>query len=90
MAKPNSIPLIGPKPHRKRRRHGDDGVEATALSGARSAEIALVTTDVDMLRLGGTAVARTLWRIRPEIELLAFSGSSPSESGGLSPWQTRI
>ena len=46
----------------------------------RAGEISLVIVDVDMPRLGGTELARTLSQIRPDIRLLAISGLSPNEA----------
>ncbi|MGA2016438.1 MAG: PAS domain S-box protein [Opitutaceae bacterium] len=57
-----------------------DGVEAILAFISRAEEIALVITDVDMPRLGGTELARTVSQIRPDIQLLAISGLSPVES----------
>jgi PAS domain S-box-containing protein len=59
-----------------------DGVEAIILYVARAEEISLVITDVDMPRLGGTELARTLSQIRPDIRLLAISGLAPDETDG--------
>src|ERR1017187_6263549 len=59
-----------------------DGVEAIVLFITRAGEISLVITDVDMPRLGGMELARTLSQIRPDIRLLAISGLSPDETGG--------
>ncbi|MGA2018757.1 MAG: PAS domain S-box protein, partial [Opitutaceae bacterium] len=59
-----------------------DGVEAVVLFITRAREISLVITDVDMPRLGGIELARTLSQIRPDIQLLAISGLSPDETGG--------
>jgi PAS domain S-box-containing protein len=59
-----------------------DGVEAIVLFVTRADEISLVITDVDMPRLGGIELARTLSQIRPDIRLLAISGLSAGETGG--------
>ena len=59
-----------------------DGVEAILAFISRAEEISLVITDVDMPRLGGTELARTVSQIRPDIQLLAISGLSPVESDG--------
>src|SRR5208283_3996409 len=59
-----------------------DGVEAIVLFITRAGEISLAITDVDMPRLGGTELARTLSQIRPDIRLLAISGMSPDKTGG--------
>jgi PAS domain S-box-containing protein len=59
-----------------------DGVEAILLFIARAGEISLVITDVDMPRLGGTELARTLSQIRPDIRLLAISGLPGDEADG--------
>jgi len=59
-----------------------DGVEAIVMFVTRAGEISLVITDLDMPRLGGLELARTLSRIRPDIRLLAISGLSPSETSG--------
>jgi PAS domain S-box-containing protein len=59
-----------------------DGVEAIVLFITRAGEISLVITDVDMPRLGGMELARTLSQIRPDIRLLAISGLSPDKTGG--------
>jgi PAS domain S-box-containing protein len=59
-----------------------DGVEAIVLFITRAGEISLVITDVDMPRLGGMELAKTLSQLRPDIRLLAISGLSPDETGG--------
>jgi len=51
-----------------------DGAEALATFEARSREIDLVVTDVDMPRLGGLALIRALLQLRPELRLIAMSG----------------
>jgi PAS domain S-box-containing protein len=63
-----------------------DGVEAIVLFITRAAEVALVITDVDMPRLGGTELAHTLSQIRPDIPLLAISGlpQDETDSSGVS------
>jgi len=58
-----------------------DGVEAIVSFIARAGEISLVITDVDMPRLGGTELARTLSQIRPNLPILAISGLVPDEAG---------
>jgi PAS domain S-box-containing protein len=60
-----------------------DGVEAVKLIYARPGGISLVVTDADMPRLDGVALVRTLLQLRPEIRLLAMSGLSREETGGL-------
>ena len=59
-----------------------DGVDAILSFLAHAEEIALVVTDVDMPRLGGTELARTVSQIRPNIRILAISGLSPVEEDG--------
>ena len=56
------------------------GVEAIALFCARPEEISLVITDVEMPRMGGGDLARTLLQLRPGIRLLAVSGLSPGDT----------
>ncbi len=60
-----------------------DGVEAIAAFNARLGSFSLVITDVDMPQLGGTALARALLRIRPDIRLLAISGLARGTSEGV-------
>jgi len=59
-----------------------DGVEALIQFLARAADISLVITDVDMPRIGGAELARTLSEIRPDVPVLAISGLSQSEADG--------
>ncbi|MES1194331.1 MAG: ATP-binding protein, partial [Opitutus sp.] len=62
------------------RQHGyrvavcDDGVEAIVYFVTHPGEIAVVITDVDMPRLGGLALARSVLQIQPGIRLLVMSG----------------
>lgn len=66
-----------------------DGVEAVAVCALRGSDVALVVTDVDMPRLGGVALARTLLHERPDLRVLAISGlarnvvSDPEASPGI-------
>ena len=60
----------------------EDGVEALNLAVVHSAELALVVTDVDMPRLGGAALARTLLQLCPRLRLVTISGLSRNETNG--------
>jgi len=62
--------------------NGSNGMEAMTLMKAHFSEIALVVADIDMPLLGGVALARALLQLRPDIRLLAMSGSSRSELDG--------
>jgi PAS domain S-box-containing protein len=53
-----------------------DGLDALTFFNTRPADVALVITDVDMPRIGGVALARTLLQIRPDLPILAMSGLS--------------
>jgi PAS domain S-box-containing protein len=51
-----------------------DGVDAITYFLAHTDEISLVLTDVNMPRMGGVALARSLLLCRPDIKLIAMSG----------------
>jgi len=53
-----------------------DGVEAIVNYNAKSRDIALVITDVDMPNLGGAILAATLRRLNPQLRIIAMSGLS--------------
>ncbi len=53
-----------------------DGVEAIVNYNAKSRDIALVITDVDMPNLGGAILASTLRRLNPQLRIIAMSGLS--------------
>lgn len=53
-----------------------DGVEAIVNYNAKSRDIALVITDVDMPNLGGAILAGTLRRLNPQLRIIAMSGLS--------------
>jgi DNA-binding NtrC family response regulator len=53
-----------------------NGAEAATLFAARAVEFALVLTDLDMPVLGGMALAGIIRESRPELKVLAMSGSS--------------
>ena len=55
-----------------------DGVEAIVNYNARSRDIALVITDVDMPNLGGAILAATLLRLNPGLRIIAMSGHTSS------------
>ena len=58
-----------------------DGMEALALFYAEPNEFSLVITDVDMPRLGGLELAKTIRQLRPNLPIIAMSGlSSPASS----------
>jgi len=52
-----------------------DGAEAIAVFAQRAAEVRLVLTDIDMPMLGGDALATALHRTRPELPIVAMSGT---------------
>lgn len=53
-----------------------DGIEAIVNYNAKSRDIALVITDVDMPNLGGAILAATLRRLNPQLRIVAMSGLS--------------
>lgn len=53
-----------------------DGIEAIVNYNAKSRDIALVITDVDMPNLGGAILAATLRRLNPQLRIIAMSGLS--------------
>jgi len=53
-----------------------DGMEALTVLAARVNEFSLIITDVDMPRLGGLALTRSLLQLFPDIRVLAISGMS--------------
>jgi CheY-like chemotaxis protein len=55
-----------------------DGVEAIVNYNAKSRDIALVITDVDMPNLGGAILAATLLRLNPGLRIIAMSGHTSS------------
>jgi two-component system cell cycle sensor histidine kinase/response regulator CckA len=52
-----------------------DGTEALAIYAQRGAEIGLVLTDVMMPHFDGTALARTLKKMNPEVRIVACTGN---------------
>lgn len=60
--------------------HCSDGFEALNFFTTHRSEIALVITDVDMPRLGGFGLARSLLQLRPDVRLIAMSGLSRREN----------
>ncbi len=60
-----------------------DGVEAIIFFSKHAAEISLIITDVDMPKLGGADLAVAVAQARPEVRILAMSGLSRHESGGV-------
>ena len=62
-----------------------DGMEAIALFEAHPEKFSLVITDVDMPRLGGVALAHALLRLRPNLRLVAMSGSPRNETDTSDP-----
>lgn len=51
-----------------------NGSEAMALYGPRSAEIALVITDLSMPEMGGNELALALSRLKPDVKILFMTG----------------
>jgi PAS domain S-box-containing protein len=56
----------------------NDGVEALELFTANLNEFVLVITDVDMPKLGGAGLIRTLMKLRPDLRVLFISGLAQS------------
>lgn len=56
-----------------------DGVEAVAQYASRIQEVVLVITDLDMPRLGGQALAKTLRHLNPTLRILFISGTGTDE-----------
>ncbi len=52
-----------------------DGTEAVAVYAARSAEIAVVLTDMTMPVMDGLATIQVLLKINPEVRIIAVSGN---------------
>ncbi len=66
---------------------GADGMEAIKLIYARPDDISIVVTDAVMPHLGGAALARARWSLRPGIRFLAMSGSPKSETEGIDAFE---
>ena len=65
-----------------------DGAEAIAAFAPRAAEVRLVLTDMDMPMLGGQALATALRRMRPELPIVAMSGTDSPGSVGHNDFTT--
>ncbi len=58
-----------------------DGAEALEYFSAHRTEVSLVISDADMPNLAGADLSRALLQLRPDIPLLAISGSSLADDG---------
>jgi PAS domain S-box-containing protein len=57
-----------------------DGADAIAVFAPRAAEVRLVLTDLQMPLLGGAALALALRRLRPDLRIIAMSGTESRNS----------
>jgi two-component system, cell cycle sensor histidine kinase and response regulator CckA len=64
-----------------------DGTEALALFSTRSAEVAVVVTDLSMPNLDGAALANVIHQMNPSVKILVMSGLN---SGARNPQMQRF
>jgi len=63
-----------------------DGLEAIAMFNAQPDAVSLVVTDIDMPRFGGVALARAVLKERPNIRIIAISGTDARDAAMIKPF----